>query len=278
MANTEQVEKAEAFYLRACSELLTALDAAIPAWLSLIAATRGYTVASDDPLVTQIHTTMMRDLHEAYHQASPDEATPSESTFIELDAARNPLDILRRGVGPLNERLAAHDLPVPSRDEVQQRLFPDDRYDLAPGAFNDLGDEVHHAGLRWGAAKAHLHLLRHRPQPESATEGSVIAAFVPDLMDQSRLKALGKLVRLRSAEDVAMLAKDPEPDVAVIDVTHDASSRVAQALRSHWPDLVIIGYGPHIDDDALAAAARDCTEVLARSAFFARVQRGTLIG
>lgn len=158
---TPDVAKAEAFYTTTCDELVSALDGAIPQWLATISTQRGYPLAVEDPLVVDVHATMMHDLRDAYG------GDGAEASAVPLDSVRNPLDILRRGVGPLNERLAAEAIEEPQRDEVQRELFPDDLYDLAPGAFVELGDAVHNAGLRWGAAKAHLHLIRHRPQTAS---------------------------------------------------------------------------------------------------------------
>ena len=40
--------------------------------------------------------------------------------------------------------------------------FPDDVYDLAPATFDDVSPDLHDPGLRWGAAKAHVHLKRRR--------------------------------------------------------------------------------------------------------------------
>jgi hypothetical protein len=72
-----------------------------------------------------------------------------------------PLAILRDAVryptGVLRDAGAA---PV-VRDADQQRLFPDDVYDLSPASFADIGPAVAEAGLVWGAAKAHTHLQRH---------------------------------------------------------------------------------------------------------------------
>jgi hypothetical protein len=61
--------------------------------------------------------------------------------------------------------LAGAGVPDVVRDEQARRLFPDDRYDLVPGAFGDLDEAVHEPGIRWGAAKAHVLLRRRRDRP-----------------------------------------------------------------------------------------------------------------
>ena len=49
-----------------------------------------------------------------------------------------------------------------ARDEQQTRLFPDDDYDLAPANFADVDPSLAEPGLTWGAAKAYVHLQRHK--------------------------------------------------------------------------------------------------------------------
>jgi hypothetical protein len=67
-------------------------------------------------------------------------------------AARFPTAVLRdAGVPPVR------------RDEQQERLFPDDVYDLAPATFADVDPALAEVGLAWGAAKAFEHLQRHKP-------------------------------------------------------------------------------------------------------------------
>jgi hypothetical protein len=56
--------------------------------------------------------------------------------------------------------LRAAGVPEVVRDEFAERAFPDDGYDLSPATWRDLGDEVHEAGLVWGAWKAKQHLDR----------------------------------------------------------------------------------------------------------------------
>jgi hypothetical protein len=54
-------------------------------------------------------------------------------------------------------------VPAIERDRQAEAQFPDDDYDLTPASFADLDPALHEPGLRWGAAKAHVHLRRHRP-------------------------------------------------------------------------------------------------------------------
>ncbi|MFL6206104.1 MAG: hypothetical protein ACJ739_12225 [Acidimicrobiales bacterium] len=81
------------------------------------------------------------------------------------DAQRaNPLAIVRRAVVRPTEVLRAAGVPPVPRDPQAAQLFPDDDYDLSPGAFADLDPSLHEPGLVWGAAKAHVILARRRAE------------------------------------------------------------------------------------------------------------------
>jgi hypothetical protein len=79
----------------------------------------------------------------------------------------NPLSLLRQAVRYPTEvlRRAGVD-PLPGRDDVKVRLFPDDVYDLSPATFADVDPRLTEPGLVWGAAKAYEHLRRHQPLPK----------------------------------------------------------------------------------------------------------------
>ncbi len=76
----------------------------------------------------------------------------------------NPLAVVRSLVAPMTRYLAARSVETVQRDPDAQRLFPDDQFDLTPGAFSDIHPDLHLAGLSWGAAKAHIHLQRRRAE------------------------------------------------------------------------------------------------------------------
>jgi hypothetical protein len=85
----------------------------------------------------------------------------------DIDAQRGtPLQLVRRatrlGTAVLRDAGVA---PV-HRDPWQKEAEPDDDYDLAPATWADIGPESGEAGLVWGAAKAMVHLARHRPPAE----------------------------------------------------------------------------------------------------------------
>jgi hypothetical protein len=90
-------------------------------------------------------------------------ASVAELLNTDLHAQRStPLAVLRGAVA--YPTVVLHDLgaaPV-ERDEFARRAFPADVFGLTPAAFADLGPAVHDAGVAWGAAKAFVHLRRHR--------------------------------------------------------------------------------------------------------------------
>jgi hypothetical protein len=81
---------------------------------------------------------------------------------LDVDAQRtNPLSILRAAVRYPTQVLRSVGAQPVARDEFDERSFPDDEFALTPAAFADFGPAVH-AGIMWGAAKAHVHLQRRR--------------------------------------------------------------------------------------------------------------------
>lgn len=73
-----------------------------------------------------------------------------------------PLEVIRRAVRPATDALRRAGVPPVVRDEVSERIHPDDDYDLTPGSFADVHPALGDPGLTWGAAKAHLILARRR--------------------------------------------------------------------------------------------------------------------
>lgn len=78
------------------------------------------------------------------------------------DQTTTPLAVLRgAAVRYPTAVLSQAGVPAVHRDEVAERLFPEDIYDLAPASFADLDSELKDVGLAWGAAKALEHKRRH---------------------------------------------------------------------------------------------------------------------
>jgi len=92
-----------------------------------------------------------------------------------------------------------------------------------------------------------------------------IVAYVPDLMDRSKVAAAGDCVFVSKPGDLAALC--PAADVVVVDLTKPGVVDVLADL-----DARIIGFANHTSRDVMdAARAAGCEQVLARSDFFARI-------
>lgn len=79
------------------------------------------------------------------------------------DQRTTPLSLLRGAVRYPTEVLRAAGVPPVERDAIQERLLPDDVYDLSPATFADVDPALAEPGMLWGAAKALAHRRRHEP-------------------------------------------------------------------------------------------------------------------
>lgn len=146
-------------YRKYCEQLRDAVAVAAPHWLHHVVG----------PFANQIPGD-----REAMHAAIDDTLASIDSRLTTLATTdidtpmSGPLELLRQSTGPVQEWLASSGAPRPTRDPWDVRSSPDDHYALGPMAFSDLGDEVHAAGIAWGAAKAHVH-LRRRSQSSGGT-------------------------------------------------------------------------------------------------------------
>ncbi len=131
------------------ADLVSAVDAAIRPWLR----DRSSTVLSGGP---------SPEVDEAIEKV----ATEANRLLLELTTTdidqplSGPLERIRQAVGSLTPALDAAGATRPARDPFDAEMRPDDVYALGPMAFTDLSEEVHVAGITWGAAKAYLHQQR----------------------------------------------------------------------------------------------------------------------
>lgn len=92
----------------------------------------------------------------------------------------------------------------------------------------------------------------------------VVVGLVDDVMDRSRLGALGDVTWVRSADEAA----GRTPDVVIVDLARHGDE--IGALRDLAPASLVVAFGPHVDASLLAdAAAAGADRVLPRSRFFA---------
>ena len=95
-----------------------------------------------------------------------------------------------------------------------------------------------------------------------------VVAYVPDLMDRSRLAAVAgiELTVVRSPDQLAEAAR--AADLVVVDLSRPG---VLDALAAGL-GAPVVGFASHVDRDLLAAAAAaGCPDPLPRSRFFGHV-------
>ena len=81
----------------------------------------------------------------------------------DVDAQQsNPLHVLRASTTSATQLLLAFGATPARRDEYEVRAMPDDVFSIGPLTWRDLGEEVHDAGISWGAWKAATVLTRRR--------------------------------------------------------------------------------------------------------------------
>lgn len=149
----------EALALHA-ERLIAAIEAAIPGWVerSIVRVAEAWEPGRSAELAA--------DAARAGRDALED-VGPRVRRLLEGDVdeqSTGPLALCRTAVRHPTEVLQAAGVPPVVRDEVAERMFPDDIYDLAPGSFADLGPAVAEPGLVWGAAKAHVVMARRRAE------------------------------------------------------------------------------------------------------------------
>ena len=139
--------------------LADAIEAALPGWVErsvarVITAWRG-----------DVDDDVRRAATEAGREAVA-EVGPQVRALLAADVddqRTTPLSLVRGAVRYPTAVLREAGVPRLRRDEQQERLFPDDVYDLAPATFADIDPALGEIGIAWGAAKAFEHLQRHKP-------------------------------------------------------------------------------------------------------------------
>ncbi len=93
-----------------------------------------------------------------------------------------------------------------------------------------------------------------------------VVAYVPDLMDRSRLAGLPGVTFVPRTADLPAAATAASADLVVVDLGRPGVLDILAEIT-----VPTIGFASHVDRDLLAAAkAAGCDRVLARSAFFTR--------
>lgn len=139
--------------------LADAVEAALPGWVERSVARRMTEAGRPAPEVAAAVEAAAAAGRRAQREVGP---RVRELLDADIDEQRStPLALLRDAVRYPTEVLRAAGVEPVERDEMQERLFPGDAYDLAPATFADVDPALTEPGLTWGAAKAWAHRRRH---------------------------------------------------------------------------------------------------------------------
>lgn len=142
------------------AELTGAVLAALPAWVEatmrrVLGATHGIDDGTLRAEIAAASATMVQGVRTALGDLFA--LDPEEQRA-------NPLHILRAEATVVTECLGRLGARPAVRDEFERTSLPDDVFAVGPLAWRDLGDEVHEAGITWGAWKAATIMARHRTE------------------------------------------------------------------------------------------------------------------
>ena len=139
-------------------DLYQAVTRAIPRWIT----TQVSEIASlsiDE--TSQEFQSALADVAKQTHQ----EVSQNLLTLLvtDVDAQQsNPLHVLRASTSFATQMLQSFGAEPARRDEYEVRAMPHDVFSIGPLTWRDLGEEVHDAGISWGAWKAATILTRRR--------------------------------------------------------------------------------------------------------------------
>ena len=139
-------------------DLYTAVNNAVPAWIS----SRVSEIASSSCDVRSVEfTSALADVAEQIlHDVSRD-LLALLSTDVDAQQS-NPLHVLRASTSSATQLLQTFGATPAHRDEYEVRAMPNDLFSIGPLTWRYLGEEVHDAGISWGAWKAATILTRRR--------------------------------------------------------------------------------------------------------------------
>lgn len=136
-----------------------------------------YSQALLDAVLEAIPSWLMRKISEVAPRIDIDSNSIIDSTlndvrakFVQLlaldvdDQRINPLHILRQSTRFVTTALIESGVPPVARDEFDQQSMPNDVYSFGPLTWRDLSENVHDAGIAWGAWKAASVLTRRRAE------------------------------------------------------------------------------------------------------------------
>jgi len=144
-------------------DLYQAVTRAIPHWIT----TQVSEIASMsiDETSQEFRSALAGVAEQTHHLVSQDLFS---LLVTDVDAQQsNPLHVLRASTSYATQLLQTFGVAPARRDEYEVRAMPNDVFSIGPLTWKDLGEEVHEAGISWGAWKAATILTRRR------TDGSI---------------------------------------------------------------------------------------------------------
>lgn len=158
-AQADELFRAERQAGIAGRELGRALEVAVGPWIEGLVLSRhrqaGELAVSQDRGLAQ-------DLARQAAAIIERDALPLVLDALSPESAATPLALLRRSTGAATAALRDLGVPEVVRDSDAERLFPDDVFDLVPGSWSDISDDLAQLGLRWSASVALVALARNR--------------------------------------------------------------------------------------------------------------------
>ncbi|MFM7063786.1 MAG: hypothetical protein ACKO04_09910 [Actinomycetes bacterium] len=149
----------EAAFAAYGTALADAVDAAVEDWV--VRSVVGRCTDAEVPVTDDVRAQAA-----AAGAACRASVVPALRTLLSQDLAEQrgtPLGLLREAAQFPTEVLRRLGVPHVRRDGFDERADPEDVYALAPAAFADVDESLTGPGIAWGAAKAHVHMARHRP-------------------------------------------------------------------------------------------------------------------
>lgn len=143
-----------------CRALFDAVSSAVPTWI----VARVEAVLADSS--TGDHATVRARMDEIV-DATMGHVRRELGALLALDVDEqrsNPLHVLRAATRHATAVMGDAGVAPVRRDEFDSSVMPDDVYAIGPLTWRDLSDEVHDAGIGWGAWKAATVLERRRSE------------------------------------------------------------------------------------------------------------------
>ena len=154
MENQADVSELEPY----ADDLYQAVTRAIPHWIT----TQVSEIASMsiDETSQEFRSELAGVAEQTHHLVSQDLFS---LLVTDVDAQQsNPLHLLRASTSYATQLLQTFGVAPARRDEYEVRAMPNDVFSIGPLTWKDLGEEVHEAGISWGAWKAATILTRRR--------------------------------------------------------------------------------------------------------------------